>query len=615
MNDGLKDSQRDAIIAVLKTCPKLERALLFGSRAMGTHSATSDVDIALEGDLSLADQATLAEQMEQLTIPYSVDLVRTQTITSEKLKQHIKQYGRVLYVRGEAGKTEQGQSGRDRVVNKWRTYRLGDVTDWYSGGTPPKAKEEFWDGDIPWISASSMHHSRLFNSDHKVTEESLRNGTRLAKKDSVLLLVRGSTLHQRVPIGIAERDVAFNQDVKAIVSKSEVIDQWYLLYWFLSKEKELLASVGHTGIGAGKLDTPFLKDLEISVPDEILRKQITATLKTLDDKIALNRKLNETLEGMARALFQSWFVDFDPVKAKLAAVRHGRDPEKACMAALSGKLRIPPGKPKSETLTESTEASAKAEHRLPTADAIDTAIAALETLTATASEALAKTATHFPTNFHESELGLIPEGWEVGTLSNIIQLIGGGTPKKSNKDYWNGEIPWFSVKDTPSETDIFVLDTDEKITSKGLKESSTKLLREGTTIISARGTVGRLAMVGVPMAMNQSCYGVVGVRGFTDSFTFLNLRQAVEELKQRTHGAVFDTITRNTFDAIGQTIAPVETITAFEAFVSPLFDNIKDSGFQSRTLAELRDALLPKLLSGELSVGQATNTVEAAVES
>jgi type I restriction enzyme S subunit len=103
------------------------------------------------------------------------------------------------------------------------------------------------------------------------------------------------------------------------------------------------------------------------------------------------------------------------------------------------------------------------------------------------------------------------------------------------------------------------------------------------------------------MAMNQSCYGVVGAKGFSDSFTFLNLRQAVDELKQHTHGAVFDTITRSTFHAIDRVIPSKHVIKCFEEFILPLFGKIKNNGMQSRTLAELRDTLLPKLLSGELS--------------
>ena len=100
----------------------------------------------------------------------------------------------------------------------------------------------------------------------------------------------------------------------------------------------------------------------------------------------------------------------------------------------------------------------------------------------------------------------------------MIKLIGGGTPKTNIEEYWNGDIPWFSVVDAPNDSDVFVLDTEKHVTQLGVDKSSTKILRTGTTIISARGTVGKCALVGEPMAMNQSCYGINGNEGISDIF-------------------------------------------------------------------------------------------------
>ncbi len=486
-------------------------------------------------------------------------------------------------------------------MSEWRTYRLGDVTDWYSGGTPSKAKKEFWNGDIPWISASSMHDTRLIDSDHKVTEEGLRNGTRLAKKDSVLLLVRGSTLHQRIPIGIAERDIAFNQDVKAIVSKCEDIDQWYLLYWFLSKEKELLAAVGHTGIGAGKLDTPFLQDLNISVPDEKLRKQITSTAKTLDDKIALNRKLNETLEEMARALFQSWFVDFDPVKAKLAAVRHGRDPDRACMAALSGKLRIPSGKPKPETLDE----------QLPSAEELDSAIAALDDLPTTTTESLAKIAAHFPSDFQESELGLIPEGWEVKPVSDFGKVVCGKTPTKKNKKFYGDEMPFLKIPDMHGQ--VFAITTNDKLSRDGGKSQQNKEIPPYSVCVSCIATVGKVAITCEPTHTNQQINSVVPSSKqslYYLYFTFLDMEKELHDLASG--GSATLNLNTGNFSKIIILKPAGSVIESFHQLVGNQFESIKLFQYQSQTLAKLRDTLLPKLLSGELTVGEAeTKTKEA----
>lgn len=135
-------------------------------------------------------------------------------------------------------------------------------------------------------------------------------------------------------------------------------------------------------------------------------------------------------------------------------------------------------------------------------------------------------------------------------LSEIIELIGGGTPKTSVEEYWNGNIPWLSVKDFNNEY-RYVYDTEKKITQKGLENSSTKLLAEGDIIISARGTVGELAMIPYKMAFNQSCYGIRAKKDVVDNvFLYYLLKQNIYVLKKNTHGSVFDTITRETFESI-----------------------------------------------------------------
>lgn len=202
----------------------------------------------------------------------------------------------------------------------------------------------------------------------------------------------------------------------------------------------------------------------------------------------------------------------------------------------------------------------------------------------------------------DSEMGEIPEGWKTGVLREHIEIIGGGTPKTSITEYWDGDILWFSVVDAPETSDVFVIDTEKKITKAGLNNSSTRLLPKGTTIISARGTVGRFALVAEPMTMNQSCYGIKGIHDFTDYFTYLLLRNAVAELQRNTHGSVFDTITRDTFKSINIAIPNPQAIELFEQTVTPLFNRILFNRHESQTLTTIRDRLLPKLMSGEVRV-------------
>jgi type I restriction enzyme S subunit len=151
---------------------------------------------------------------------------------------------------------------------------------------------------------------------------------------------------------------------------------------------------------------------------------------------------------------------------------------------------------------------------------------------------------------------------------------------------------------------VFVVDTEKHITETGLNGSSTKLLPAGTTIISARGTVGRLALTGCPMAMNQSCYGLRGKAG-DQYFTYFSTTRLVEQLKQRAHGSVFDTITQETFAGVSLCYPATEVIQAFEQLVEPLLMRIRENLIQANSLALLRNTLLPRLISGQLRIQEA----------
>jgi type I restriction enzyme S subunit len=146
-----------------------------------------------------------------------------------------------------------------------KSIKIGKITTWKSGGTPSKQREDFWNGDIPWISASSMRGTEYGNSKLKITKEGLKKGSRLTKKGTLLILVRGSMLFKKIPIGITTKDVAFNQDVKSI-EINENHNSKFILYWFFSKENKILHLVTGTGIGAGKLDLSDLKSLKIPIP-------------------------------------------------------------------------------------------------------------------------------------------------------------------------------------------------------------------------------------------------------------------------------------------------------------------------------------------------------------
>lgn len=181
--------------------------------------------------------------------------------------------------------------------------------------------------------------------------------------------------------------------------------------------------------------------------------------------------------------------------------------------------------------------------------------------------------------------------WKTRKLSEIIEIIGGGTPKRSKSEYWNGAIPWLSVADFNNNL-RYVSSSLETITELGLKESSTKLLKEGQLIISARGTVGCLAQLSIPMAFNQSCYGLHGKDGIIDNgFLYYALKNKISELKQKTHGAVFDTITRDTFDYINISYPTISEQQKIAKYLGDLDDKIHLNTQTNQTLEQIAQAI------------------------
>jgi type I restriction enzyme S subunit len=189
-----------------------------------------------------------------------------------------------------------------------KIYLLKEISNWKSGGTPPKMEKRFWNGNIPWISAKTLTSSRISTSDTFITIEGLERGSKLAKEGSILLLVRGSGLFKDIPVAIVEKPVAFNQDVKSIEVKREVLEPWYFLYWLIGNKKLLYSKLEATGIGAGKFDINILKELEINLPPLRIQQRIASIARCWDDKITLNRRMNQTLEQMAQTLFRQYFV-------------------------------------------------------------------------------------------------------------------------------------------------------------------------------------------------------------------------------------------------------------------------------------------------------------------
>jgi len=287
---------------------------------------------------------------------------------------------------------------------------------------------------------------------------------------------------------------------------------------------------------------------------EAEQRAIAHILGTLDDKIELNRRMNETLEAMARALFKAWFVDFEPVRAKM----EGRWKRGESLPGLPAHL-----------------------YDL------------------------------FPDRLVDSELGEIPEGWGVKCIGDLAEVVGGSTPKTERIEYWEGGTHhWVTPKDLSGLSVPVLLDTERKITDAGLAQISSGLLPKGTVLFSSRAPIGYLAIAEVPVAVNQ---GFIAMKPRPDVSNLFLLRWACaahDEIVSHANGSTFLEISKANFRPIRTVVPKNEIMNAFDRLSRQMYLKVVKHERESRTLAQLRDTLLPKLISGELRVKDAETFLE-----
>jgi len=347
-------------------------------------------------------------------------------------------------------------------------------------------------------------------------------------------LIHGSSKYARY--------IVSNKQMKLSVDPMKA-DSLFLYYLFSGPDKQ--AEILDNGIGSSVpgFNLGQLKKHEILLPPIATQKQITATLGALDDRIALLRETNATLEAIAQALFKSWFVNFDPVHAKQQGL-------------------APAG--------------------------LDEATAAL-----------------FPDCFEESALGPVPSGWRTGPILDMAALLSGGTPKTDRQEFWGGQIPWASAKDVSQSSESVLVTTERTITHVGLERSPTRMIPRLATVVVARGaTTGRMVLLGREMAMNQTCYALTS-RVNAPIALYCQLRHAIDALVNAAHGSVFDTITTSTFHRSNVIQPPPNLLARFEEIASPIFERMVEATICSQALSTLRDTLLPRLISGQLRLPEA----------
>ncbi|SFU91445.1 restriction endonuclease subunit S [Xenorhabdus koppenhoeferi] len=298
-------------------------------------------------------------------------------------------------------------------------------------------------------------------------------------------------------------------------------------------------------------------------PEKKTQLNIKKVLSSIDYKINLNNKINQTLEQISQTLFKSWFVDFDPVIDN----------------ALEAGNSIPGSLQKRAELRQKVRNSSEFKP-------LSNEIRAL-----------------FPAEFEETELGWVPKGWKISTTGEEFVIKGGSTPSTKNPEFWdNGTIFWTSPKDLSSNNTKILLDTDKKITDAGLKKISSGLLPIETVLMSSRAPIGYLAITKIPLAINQGYIAIPSAKTLTPEYTIYWLENVMDEIKGIAGGTTFAEISKTTFKTINMVIPTQQVVDTYTKHVKINLEKITDNIKGINTLINIRDTLLPKLISGELSL-------------
>ena len=323
---------------------------------------------------------------------------------------------------------------------------------------------------------------------------------------------------------------------------SEVADSRYIYYALYSDYfKSYINGILGEKSAQPNASARTMTQARIPIPPIDEQRAIAHILGTLDDKIELNRQMNQTLDDIARTLFRSWFIDFDPVRARA----EGRQPE-----------------------------------------GMD-----------------AETAALFPDRFVDSELGPIPEGWEVKPIGELVTVVGGSTPSTKEPEFWDGGTHlWVTPKDLSGLASPILIDTARRITDAGVRQISSRLLPAGSVLLSSRAPVGYLAITTEPTAINQGFIGMICNRGVPNSFVLNWARERMDVIKGNAGGTTFAEISKTAFRPIKGVTPILAILDAFDRKTSGLYRLIESNLRESVTLEQLRDVLLPELTSGRISM-------------
>ena len=563
MTHGLKDRHREAIIAEIAANDRVKRAVLFGSRATGTNTVSSDVDIALFGDrLTLTDQARLAAALDEIPMAQSVDLLLHDSIQDRTLREHIRREGVEWYARSRDTwaasparhrSPQQGvrSSPDEEMPKEWSTVRLGDAADLLTG-FPFRSDSYVSDSAAPRLLRGdnvAQGHLRWDGAKRWPAEAAALMANFWLREGDVVLAMDRPWIEAGLKFSSVQRT-----DVPALLVQrvarlrgGKDLDTRFLKHVIGCRDfSDYVLSI-QTGTAVPHISAQQIEDYEFCLPPLHEQSTIAHILGTLDDKIELNRRMNATLEAMARALFKSWFVDFDPVYAKIEGLDTG-------LPKHIGDL--------------------------------------------------------FPSKMVDSKLGKIPEGWEITPFSECVDVVRGLSYKGIHLS--SDGVPMHNLNSI-CEGGGYKQD--------GLKgydgeHNSQHVARAGDLIVANteqghdRLLIGYAAIVPTSF-VNETLFShhIYRVRpkgciALTSDYLcqLLNTRIMHEIVSGFANGTTVNMLPMDALQTPQIVVPARPVLAAFNDLAEATRRRQEDMIDESRTLAALRDALLPNLISGDLRV-------------
>ena len=430
-------------------------------------------------------------------------------------------------------------------MTELKSCQIGDVAEIIGGGTPSTKNEKNFGGDIAWITPKDLsNHDAMYISkgERSITGIGLENSSaKLLPANSILFT-------SRAPIGyvaLAKNEIATNQGFKSLVLKDDNDPKFF--YYLLKNITPQIKSYA-SGSTFQEISGKVLSTITIKIPNANIQKRIGEFLEKFDKKIELNKKNNETIEEISKALFKSWFIDFDPVIAKAEGRSTGLPDEISDL---------------------------------------------------------------FPNSFEDSEIGQIPNSWDIKKISAWGETVCGKTPSTKNESYYGNDYMFVTIPDLHK--GLHITSSSKGLSKSGAELQSKKLLSKGSILVSCIATPGLIGVIQESCFTNQQINSITpNNKNCTWFIAFYLLMNKDLLLSFGGGGSVFFNLNKSKFDSIEILSPPEKIIDKFNQFVFPLMNKCFAHKREISFLSNIRDTLLPKLISGELRISDAEKIIEEA---